>query len=346
MMRRSVLVPLGIGILALAGLAVMASTGVRVMPSWLAGWLFVLAVPAGALLVVSCLETFGEDPDSSLSALLPPLMPPLRRLLPLMPAASLLGLPVLLLPGTLYDPHAWPVEGIGRSWFAHGWFEGRLVLFLLLWSGLALVFATPSARPRRRLAGLAFALMLVTGTLAALDWVMSVEPGLASNAFGLLVLAGQAVSAIAAATLLAGPAARPAFRLPLLAMLALWMFLHFTQFLVVWSANKPSEVGWYLHRMAGLSAVSLWFAVLAGTASVALLLHRSTVRADIMAALARLVLLVRLVESFWLVTPAFRDGFVVTPTDLLCAVGPAALLFGIWRAGWLSAGTRSRHARA
>ncbi|WP_419730996.1 hypothetical protein [Lichenicola sp.] len=334
----------GAGVIPLLVLAVLGGAGMRVMPSYLAAWLFVLSVPLGALLLVGLLEAFAGEAS--------PLLPPLRALLPLMPVAALLGLPVLLLSGTLYDPSAWPAAGIGREWFAHTPFSLRMVVFLLIWSALALQFSVPPRLGGRRVAaGLGFGLTLVTGTLAAYDWVMAVEPGIASSEFGLLVLAGAMLSALSVAALLAclvDPPASYGFAGPLLILLALWMFLHFSQFLVIWSANEPHEASWYLHRIDGLGAACLWLAVLLLLAAPVLRLPaiRPAARRRLIAAIAGLALLVRLLESFWLITPSFRGHFTLSAADLLAAAGLIALVVGVHLAGWLPALGRRRLVRA
>lgn len=331
---------LGAGILLLLVLALLSAAGIRVMPSYLSVWLFVLSIPVGALLLVSGLEMLATDQHPGLVALLPPL----RALLPLLPVVALAGLPVLLFSGALFDPMAWPAAGIGRTWFARVPFCLRFVLFLLTWSGLALLLAEPGQPGARRgLAGIGFALTLVTGSLAALDWVMAVEPGLASSSFGLLFLSGDALAAIAAASLLAAPLAVSGFAVPMLVLLSAWMFLHFTQFLVIWSANKPDEASWYLHRIDGLGSAGIVVAALLFVLALVLLPRASATAARAVAPLAWTILLVRLAESFWLVTPAFRGGVVVTIADLVALAGLVALVLGLWAGRWLPLPRRPGH---
>ena len=37
----------------------------------------------------------------------------------------------------------------------------------------------------------------------------------------------------------------------LLAFVMLWAYFSFSQFLIIWSANLPEEIPWYLSRMRG-----------------------------------------------------------------------------------------------
>lgn len=346
-MNRRPLLILGTGLVLLLVLLVLGLAGVRVMPSYLSAWLFVMSVPLGALLLVSGLEALGTQATraSERPPTLATLLPPLQMLLPLLPVVAVCGLPILLLSPTLYDPAAWPAEGIGRGWFAHGPFSVRMVVFLAAWSVLALLFSVPErSGSRRGLAGFTFAIVLVTGTLAAFDWTMAVQPGIASSSFGLLVLAGGAVSAVAVASLLPVPGSR-SFAIPLLSMLAIWMFLHFSQFLVIWSANKPDEATWYLQRIGGFGAVCLWFATLMFVLALVLLLPNREAWHRPVAIVAGLALLVRLLESFWLITPAFRGSFTVSIVDVVALCGLVAVAVGVRVGGWLPASGGHRHVR-
>lgn len=348
-MNRRPLLILGIGLVLLLVLLALGLAGTRVMPSYLSAWLFVMSVPLGALLLVSGLEALGTQasPISERASMLGTLLPPLQALLPLLPVVAVCGLPILLLAPALYDPTAWPVAGIGRGWFARGPFSVRMVVFLAVWSALALLFSVPArSGGRRGIAGLTFALVLVTGTLAAYDWTMAVQPGIASSSFGLLVLAGGAVSAIAVACVLQAPVpGRHTFALPLLLMLAIWMFLHFSQFLVIWSANKPDEATWYLQRIGGFGAVCLWFATMIFVLALVVLLPNRDAWHGPVAIVAGLALLVRLLESFWLITPAFRGSFSLSIVDGLAMCGLVGVVAGVQVGGWLPARGGHRHVR-
>ena len=58
-MRLAPLLAIAIGLLAAAGWTAMALADADVMPSYLAAWLFALAVPLGALPLVMALELIG-----------------------------------------------------------------------------------------------------------------------------------------------------------------------------------------------------------------------------------------------------------------------------------------------
>jgi hypothetical protein len=122
----------------------------------------------------------------------------------------------------------------------------------------------------------------------------------------------------------------PSEAMPLLvAALACWMFLHFIQFLVVWSANRPAEIVWYQHRIGGSGAAMLWFGFTASVLAFAMLLpHRLSRTSSVLAGVSAMLLLVHLLETLWLVTPGFRGHFFLSGPDLAAMPGLAGLATG------------------
>jgi hypothetical protein len=114
----------------------------------------------------------------------------------------------------------------------------------------------------------------------------------------------------------------------------LWAYVHLSQFLIVWSANLPEEIPWYLRRMSGgwgiLGAIVL---ALHFVLPFPMLLSRDLKRNP--ASLARIAALIfagRLCDLFWVLGPAFQtaDGHSVVTgphaLDVLTVVG----LGGLW----------------
>ena len=181
--------------------------------------------------------------------------------------------------------------------------------------------------------------------LLGVDWVLSLEPGWHSTGFPLILMASQALSALAfaiAVTILAGPAdpgtGRPAIWKDLgnllLGLLMFWAYVSYSQFLVVWSGNLPDQAAWYLHRNAGgwhwllvlLAAFQLFIPVLL------LLSGRTKRRTRFLSGLATGILLGQTVYLYWLVLPSFRPlgiGFHWLDALLPLALG------GLWLYGFL-----------
>ncbi|ACA18194.1 conserved hypothetical protein [Methylobacterium sp. 4-46] len=339
MNRRPISLAVGVACLAACGLA--AAAGTAVMPSYLAAWLVLVSLPAGALPLLMGLELAGFAHE--------PMAASLRRLLALLPIAALLLVPILLNLGALYG---WgrglpPRTALAAIWFTPAFFTLRSLFYLAVWLWLAETFrrapldlALEAAAARRRRAVIGMVLHAVLGTLAAEDWVHSVDPARASAAFGLLVMTIQAGLALSAAALIAARASsgRPlrdnrmaaAFTDPMLVLLACWGFVHFVQYLVVWSANLPDEVRWYLDRGGTLARVGAVVALATGVLALLVLLPRRVVgRPAALVAIAALVLVLHGAEMFWLVTPGFRGAFRFTWPDMLALVGVVGVAAGL-----------------
>jgi hypothetical protein len=92
----------------------------------------------------------------------------------------------------------------------------------------------------------------------------------------------------------------------LFAAVALWAYLEFMQYLIVWEGNLAREVPWYLPRLSGGWRVLLWISGGLGWAGPALVLLWSPCRYSrpTVAACCLLVLLGRGADKAWLVLPA------------------------------------------
>ena len=318
---------LGLGALALA---VLAGGSRGAAASYLAAWLALLAFPVGALPIAIVMECFGlrrhDRGEGELSKAL-------RRLVGLMPVAAFLGLPVLLAVGRIYPwIDAAPATPLAAVWFTLPLFTLRVIVYLAAWIWLAARFAIPTdvADDGRTISGVA--LHAVVGTLAITDLVGSLDHRLGSSLEGLLVLTAWSGLALAAAILLAPEEPTPIGRgravpgqdrlVPLVVLLSLWAFLHFVQFLIVWSANLPQEVLWYLARggWLGRALASLGGAVVLLGALATLRPGRPTTRV-----LAAVVVVLHAVEMFWFVTPALRDRFVIRWSDAFAAMAVGCL---------------------
>ncbi len=333
-MIRSPMLILLVGVAGLLGLGAAAWGGVDALPSYRAAWLFVLAVPVGALPLAMLHDLFAR-PQTPLSATL-------RRLLVVMPVAAVLAIPLLADLSGL-DPSP-PAEGFGGLWNAPAMVLGRSIVVLAIWLALALAFRqspSVSASPgRQKLAGLGLGLHLVLGTLAASDWVGLIDPGLNSSALGLLVLAAQSGIALSVAGLIMSrlPVPLPHDLAPImLILLGAWLFLQFTQYLVVWSANLPAEILWYIHRSNPFGEAVAILAFVVFLLVTIILLWRPGVRACAVA--AGLILFVHFVEMFWLIVPAHRGTFSLTLADLLASIGLLGVATGAWL--FLSKSTRT-----
>jgi hypothetical protein len=160
----------------------------------------------------------------------------------------------------------------------------------------------------------------LTMTFAAVDWLMSLEPQWFSTAYGLVVITGQLLVAMAFAILVmawlsrdepyasvASPELWRDLGNLLLAFVMLWAYIAFSQFLIIWSGDLPEENRWYLHRAhGGWNWVAVALVVLHFAVPFVLLLSRQiTRRAQPLATVAAVLFGIHLVDAFWLVMPSF-----------------------------------------
>ncbi len=237
-------------------------------------------------------------------------------------------------------------------------FLGRLAFYFAVWIMLAHLLnkwseeqdrtLSPQVKARLQLlSGPGLVLYGLTVTFASVDWVMSLEPHWFSTIYGILFMTGEALATLAFVILALlvlvrrkpmADVLRPAHLHDLgnlmLAFVMLWAYVCFSQFLIIWSGNLPEEIPWYLRRLDGGWA---WVAVVLlvfhfALPFVLLLSRQNKQRLEILAGIAGGVLLVRLVDLFWMVMPAFHPGgFRVHWMDLLMPVG----IGGLWLAAFV-----------
>lgn len=234
----------------------------------------------------------------------------------------------------------------------------RTLLYFLIWGALAYFLNKWSAEQDRTaerrftkrlqaLSGPGLVLFVLTVTFASVDWVMSLDPEWFSTIFGLLFVAAWTLSSfafvIAVMALLAAREPLSGVVLPrhfhdlgklLLAFVMVWAYFSFSQFLIIWSGNIPEETKWYLYRMrGGWSFVALMLVIFHFALPFLLLLSRDLKRnARRLAMVAGLVLLMRLVDLFWLIAPKFSKGdFHMSWTDVVAPIGVG----GLWLAFFL-----------
>ncbi len=186
-------------------------------------------------------------------------------------------------------------------------------------------------------------------TFAVVDWVMMLDPHWFSTMWGLLFVAGWALSCFCfSVTLLAFLSDKAPMNRVLgfrhfhdlgklmLALVMVWAYFNFSQFLIIWSGNIPEETGWYITRMSGgwgFMGVAL---VLFHFAFPFLLLLRQDLKrkAKMLAAVAVFILFLRLVDMFYLIGPNPRidthgleqGAFVISWLDFVAPIAVG----GIW----------------
>ncbi len=194
------------------------------------------------------------------------------------------------------------------------------------------------------LSGGGIVLFGLTMHFAAIDWVMSLEPRWYSTIYGLLLMTGMTLAAMAFVliVLIRLSASEPLSKIVapsyfqdlgsiLLMFVMLWAYLNFSQFLIIWGENLSSEIPWYLRRLqGGWGAVGLALVLLNFALPFSLLLFRHIKRRmQSLVIVAILVLVMRLVDMCWMVLPAFGDSQPAWRVAVMVMLLPLGL-GGLW----------------
>lgn len=175
----------------------------------------------------------------------------------------------------------------------------------------------------QNVSGFGIVFYAITITFASIDWAMSLKPEWWSTVWGMLFMVGQVLSTFCFTIVLlvrlapVEPLSR-VFKIDFLhdfgklmfTFVVLWAYLSFSQWLIIWSGNMLSEIRWYLMRLNG--GWQYFGTVLIFVHFVfpfSLLLSRSLKRHGRRIILvALLILVMRLVDLFWLTAPNFYSG--------------------------------------
>ncbi len=114
----------------------------------------------------------------------------------------------------------------------------------------------------------------------------------------------------------------------ILTFVMLWAYIAFTQFLIIWAGNLPEEISWYqIHIRGGWIAIAVVLLLFHFALPFVLLLFRS-VKGTVgtLATVAAAMLVMRLIDIWWVVAPTFESRIRVHWMDVLAPVG----IGGIW----------------
>ncbi len=277
------------------------------------------------------------------------------RTLPLM---ALMFIPIALNLKTLYKwakPEAATdvVIQTKAAYLNPEFFFIRAAIYFVIWMGLAFTLSKwsknqdetapqppgPADRKFRVLAGPGMVLHVLAITFMSVDWVMSLDPHFYSTIFGVLILGGQGLSTLAFTILVlqglsnSKPISEVVdaerfhdFGKLMLAFVMLWAYFNVSQLLIIWSANLPEEIPWYIERLRGHWAP--WaVVVLVGhfVLPFILLLSRDLKRhGRVLSRVAILVLVMRIVDFVWTIGPIFRHEYTLHWMDFAMVVAFAA----------------------
>ena len=344
--------------LVLAAIGLVLRPG-DLMPSWLIGFLFCTGLSLGSLSLLMMQHMSGGN--WGLVS---------RRIFEagsrLLPYCVLLFLPVAIFAPKLFlwaqGPAVVQADEIlkfKQPYLNLPFFWIRAAVYFLVWFGCAMLLNRWSAQQDRGEAGvterdtLRFRVISAPGlliyvvlmSLAAVDWIMSLDPHWYSTIFGFIMVAGQALTALSfAVAVLALFATREPMNQVLkaghfhdlgklmLAFVMLWAYFSFSQFLIIWAGNLPEEIPFYLRRFdGGWGFFSLVLAFGHFVLPFCLLLSRDLKRRPhMLARVAWFIIAIRLVDLIWLVAPNFNPNTGGFMPVTLANIGVPLALAGVW----------------
>lgn len=348
-----------VGILGIAGAAFgWFTNGPEFYRAWLPAFLFWFMIAAGSIGVM-CLQyiTGGEW------GLL--IRRPLGAASRTIPLFILFAIPIVL---GLQHVYVWANHDV----VAHdhllqqkqlylnptAWIIRALVYFafwtLWVWRirALSLKFANDRSPytelSRRRWSASGLLMIVLTLTLASVDWVMSLEPKWYSSMFGISFTVEAGLSAFAFVTfflvlLAPTPAMRDILKPShfrdlgnlMLAFTMLWAYTNFSQFLLIWYGNIKEETPYYLKRMHGVwgwiaAALILFHFFLP---FFMLLMRAIKDHPKTIGVVTVIILLMRFIDIYWLCIPAYHVEGI--PASIWITIAAFLGIGGLWLAAFI-----------
>jgi hypothetical protein len=327
--------------------------------AYLVGWVFWLGISLGCLAI----SMLGHLSGGDWQVVIRRVLEASSRVLPWL---LVLFIPIVIGLPSLYEwahpdlVKADPVLHLKARYFYFSddaqvpwFFYLRLVVYFLIWSFLAYRLSALSRRQdqggdlslmgrMRVISAPGLIIYVLSLTFASVDWLMSLQPHWFSTIFGFYLVASQALSGFAflivIAVLLSRSGTMEGIYQPrhfhdwgklLFAFVMIWMYFSYSQWLITWAGNLPEEISFFLARIqGGFGAVTLLIVLFHFVVPFSLLLSRDLKRnGRSLVLVAGTLLLMRWVELFWQVEPAFHEKHAA---NYWLYVAVPLLIGGIW----------------
>ena len=318
-------------------------------PAYLIGFMFWLGLSLGCMAILMLYHLVGGAWGTVIRRILESGM----MTLPLM---FFLFIPILLNLPKLYF---WARPGltdrkiieIHQSYLNFNGILLRYILYFVIWFGMAYFLnrwsteqdsiAGQSTLRFRAMSSIGLVIYSLTISFAVIDWVMSLQARWISTIYGLLFIAGEALSAFCFVVVIENILGK---RKPMseyltdtevhdhgkfmLAFVMVWAYFNFSQWLIIWAGNLPEEIPWYVRRMnGGWEVAGLFLVVFHFAVPFALLLSQRLKRkARTLVWLASWLMVMRIVDIFWHIEPASHPAFHLSWMHFTIVAG----IGGLW----------------
>ena len=246
------------------------------------------------------------------------------------------------------------LKDITQTYLTTNGFIIRAIIYFAIWNLISFLLSkwskegdSPSAPDNtekfKAVSGPGLILYGFTISFAAIDWVMSLDPSWISTIFGLVILIGEVLSAMCFAVVVERILVKykpmsemltPDFVHDhgkwMLAFTMVWAYFSFSQWLIIWAGNLPSEITYYIRRInGGWGYVGLFVVIFHFAVPFAILLSRPFKRNIYkLVWLAAWMMLMRWVDLFWIIEPSFSKTLNVTLADVVVPIA----IGGFWLA--------------
>jgi len=332
----------------------------RAVFNYLIAFTFMISIGVGALFLIALEYIVGAVWSV-----------PIRRvvefLAAIIPLLALLVIPLLLNIGELF--HWSHADAVAEDEILQGkapylnvpFFIIRVFVLIGIWSLFYFFFIKNSKKQDTtkdqklttiniRLSAVFIPIFAITISVAAIDWLMSVEPHWFSTIFGVYFFSGTVIAALAAVTLATVLLKEHGYLHPamtndhlfslgalLFAFVNFWGYIAFSQFMLIWYADLPEETFWFLQKWEGSWAVfSIGLIIIHFLVPyIALVSQPSKMAPKRLKFISVWLLFAHVYDIFWLVMPEMEQlsgGYSFSWIDLvfpIAAVGLIILVFNM-----------------
>jgi len=217
------------------------------------------------------------------------------------------------------------------AWLNVPFFVIRTVVYVVLWILFAFILVKRSRKQdedgdikhtkRNKTASAMFLVTFgLTFTLASMDWLMSLEPHWYSTIFGIYNFCGSFLNGLAVITLVVlllkrmGPFEHLLTEQHLhslgkliFAFSTFWMYIWFSQYMLIWYSNIPEEVSYMVNREQGAWLIFTIINVLFNWVIpfIALLPAWTKMREGFLLRVCIIIMIGHWIDLFWMIFPPF-----------------------------------------
>lgn len=352
--QRSMGVGLLFGVASLIG-AILPGTREQFFHSYVLGYMLWLGITLGSMAILMIQHMTGGKWGMVIRRQLEAAVKCLPLLLVLF-VPIIVGMPHLYDAWLHPDPKNEHMVYLSRVYMTPTFFIVRAIIYFAIWIIIGFLLTRLSAQqdnppvvnpaPRfRRISAPGLILYAFTITFAVIDWVMSLSPPWISTIYGFIFIAGELLSAICVmvvverilsnyepmASLLKPKEVHDHGKL-MLTFVMLFAYFSFSQLLIIWAGNLPTEINFYTRRLnAGWQAIGLALVIFHFAVPFLMLLSRPLKRsARHLVWIASGLIFMRYVDLYWYIEPNFHKEIFFSLWDLIVPIAIGGLWFAMF----------------